>query len=143
MFRHTRDTLREYHRRGILTQAIPRREVFDNTITLEPKREVPLYRAVSDYVRHFYNLAQQENRKGLGFLMTLYRRRLTSSFYAIQKSLERRLQGISITEDDLIDLEDAEDALIEGLESYFKPTDPQEIEYLENLFSQQIIPSYY
>lgn len=136
MFRHTRDTLREYYRRGILTQNIPRREVFDNTIRLEPKREAPLYKAVSDYVRHFYNLAQQENRKGLGFLMTLYRRRLTSSFYAIQKSLERRLQGISITEDDLIDLDDAEDEVISGLESYFTATDPQEIEYLENLLQQ-------
>jgi hypothetical protein len=47
-------------------------------------------------VRHFYNLAQQENRKGLGFLMTLYRRRLTSSFYTIKKSLERRLDGTGI-----------------------------------------------
>src|SRR5690606_3172772 len=28
---------------------------------------------------------------GLGFVMTVYRRRLTSSFYAVRKSLERRL----------------------------------------------------
>ncbi|MEL4898347.1 SNF2-related protein, partial [Crocosphaera sp. Alani8] len=72
MFRHTRDTLREYYRRGILDKDVPIRVVFDNAIALETNREVPLYQAVSDYVRHFYNLAQQEQRQGLGFLMTLY-----------------------------------------------------------------------
>ena len=94
MFRHTRDTLREYYRRGILDKDIATRVVFDQAIALDSVGEVPLYQAVSDYVRHFYNLAQQESRRGLGFLMTLYRRRLTSSFVAIKKSLERRLEGI-------------------------------------------------
>jgi SNF2 family DNA or RNA helicase len=136
MFRHTRETLREYYRRGILDKPIPTRIVFDNAIALNPINEIALYQAVSDYVRHFYNLAQQENRKGLGFLMTLYRRRLTSSFYAIQKSLERRLEGISITEDDLMDLDDADDNIIQGLEKYYKPTDPSEIKYLENILSK-------
>jgi hypothetical protein len=134
MFRHTRDTLREYYRRGILKYPIPNRLVFDNAIVLNSTNEIPLYQAVSDYVRHFYNLAQQQNRKGLGFLMTLYRRRLTSSFYAIKKSLERRLEGIiSISDDDLMDLDDADDTIIEGLEQYYKATDPAEIEYLEDI----------
>jgi SNF2 family DNA or RNA helicase len=137
MFRHTRDTLREYYKRGILDKDIPRRLVFDQAITLDSLREVPLYQSVSEYVRHFYNLAQQqESRRGLGFLMTLYRRRLTSSFYAIKKSLERRLEGISITDDDLADLDDADDAVITGLEAYMNPTDPAEIEYLEDLLRQ-------
>jgi SNF2 family DNA or RNA helicase len=136
MFRHTRDTLREYYRRGLLDRDISKRLVFDQAIALDSVREVPLYQAVSDYVRHFYNLAQQESRQGLGFLMTLYRRRLTSSFYTIRKSLERRLEGISLTEDDLVDLDDADDAVIAGLEAYMNPTDPAEIEYLENLLHQ-------
>lgn len=137
MFRHTRDTLREYYKRGILDKDIPRRIVFDQAISLDSVREVPLYQAVSEYVRHFYNLAQQqESRRGLGFLMTLYRRRLTSSFYAIKKSLERRLEGISITDDDLAELDDADDAVIAGLEAYMNPTDPAEIEYLEDLLRQ-------
>lgn len=142
MFRHTRDTLREYYRLGLLDRDIPRRQVHDEAIALEPSREIPLYRAVSDYVRHFYNLAHKENRKALGFLMTLYRKRLTSSFYAIQQSLERRLQsllegqGSSLTSDDLSDLDDAEDAVIEGLESYLEPVDPKEIEHLQDLLHQ-------
>ncbi|NJK39766.1 MAG: DEAD/DEAH box helicase family protein [Oscillatoriales cyanobacterium SM2_3_0] len=142
MFRHTRDTLRQYYQRGLLDRDIARREVQDNAITLEPEREIPLYQAVSDYVRHFYRLAQKEERKALGFLMTLYRKRLTSSFYAIRESLQRRLetlqegQGSSLTTDDLRDLDDADDAIIEGLESYMEPVDPQEIQYLEDLLRQ-------
>ncbi len=142
MFRHTRDTLRQYFRRGMLDKDVPVREVHDNAIVLESAREVPLYQAVSQYVRDYYRLAQKENRKALGFLMTLYRKRLTSSFSAIQKSLQRRLeqlltrQGSSISEDDLADLDDADDAVIEGLESYMEPVDPREIEYLEDLLRQ-------
>lgn len=142
MFRHTRDTLREYYRLGLLEKDVPRREVRDNAITLEPTREADLYRQVSDYVRHFYRLAQKEQRKALGFLMTLYRKRLTSSFYAIQQSLQRRLdslitqQGSGLTADDLADLDDADDAVIEGLEGYVEPVDPREIEHLEALLRQ-------
>ncbi len=142
MFRHTRDTLRQYYQRGLLERDIPTRVVHDNAITLELSREIPLYVAVSDYVRHFYRLAQKENRKALGFLMTLYRKRLTSSFYAIKESLQRRLDsliagmGSSITQDDLSDIDDAEDPIIEGLESYLEPVDPKEIQYLENLLHQ-------
>ncbi|MBD1812656.1 SNF2-related protein [Microcoleus vaginatus DQ-U2] len=136
MFRHTRDTLRQYYQRGLLDRDIPHRAVRDNAITLENNREVPLYLAVSNYVRHFYNLAQKDNRKALGFLMTLYRKRLTSSFYAIRESLQRRLDGISITEDDFQDLDDADDVIMEGMESYFEPADPEEIKYLEDLLYQ-------
>lgn len=142
MFRHTRDTLRQYYKLGLLKNDVPQRQVQDNAIALEALREIPLYVAVSDYVRHFYRLAQKQNRKALGFLMTLYRKRLTSSFYAIRESLQRRLdtllnhQGSSITSDDLTDLEEADDAVIAGLESYLEPVDPQEIQYLEDLLRQ-------
>ena len=142
MFRHTRDTLRQYFRSGLLERDIPTRVVQDNAITLEPQREVPLYQAVSDYVRHFYRLAQKDQRSCLGFLMTLYRKRLTSSFYAIKSSLQRRLdflltqQGSVLSDDDLADLDDASDAVITGMESFFEEIDPQEIQYLEDLLRQ-------
>lgn len=93
-------------------------------------------------MREFYRLAQKQERKALGFLMTLYRKRLTSSFYAIRQSLQRRLDslregtGSSITCDDLGDLEEADDAVITGLESFIEPVDPKEIEYLEDLLRQ-------
>lgn len=142
MFRHTRDTLRQYYRLGLLSSDVPQRIVYDNAIALEPSREAELYRQVSEYVRHFYRLAAGENRKALGFLMTLYRKRLTSSFYAIQASLQRRLealikqQGSGLTDDDLVELDDADDAIIQGLEEYLEPVDPREVEYLETLLRQ-------
>ncbi|MCC2691616.1 helicase-related protein [Nodularia sp. LEGE 04288] len=142
MFRHTRDTLRQYYQRGLLERDIPTRIVQDNAITLEPQREVPLYVAVSDYVRHFYRLAQKDQRSCLGFLMTLYRKRLTSSFYAIKSSLQRRLdylltqQGSVLSDDDLVDVDNADDTVIAGLESFFEPVDPQEVQYLEDLLRQ-------
>ncbi|MEH2069915.1 MAG: helicase-related protein [Nostoc sp.] len=142
MFRHTRDTLRQYYKRGLLERDIPTRVVQDNAITLEPQREVPLYIAVSDYVRHFYRLAQIDQRSCLGFLMTLYRKRLTSSFYAIKSSLQRRLdylltqRGSVLSDDDLVDVDNEDDAVIAGLESFFEPVDPQEIQYLEELLRQ-------
>ena len=143
MFRHTRDTLRQYYRLGLLDKDVSLRIVTDNAITLEPTCEAELYRQVSNYVRHFYRLAQKDNRKALGFLMTLYRKRLTSSFYAIQQSLQRRLNallehsGRGLTDDDLTELEDTDDAIIEGLESYMnEPVHPEEIENLESLLRQ-------
>jgi SNF2 family DNA or RNA helicase len=142
MFRHTRDTLRQYYRLGLLSSDVPKRVVYDNAIALEPSREAELYRQVSEYVRHFYRLAAGENRKALGFLMTLYRKRLTSSFYAIQSSLERRLEalikqkGSGLTDDDLFELDDADDTVIQRLEDYLEPVDPREVEYLETLLRQ-------
>lgn len=142
MFRHTRNTLREYYKQGLLEQDIPQREVQDQAIALEPTREAELYRQVSDYVRDFYRLAQKENRKALGFLMTLYRKRLTSSFYAIRESLQRRLdalithKGSGLTPDDFLELEDQDDAIIDGLESFMEEIHPKEIEYLEGLLQQ-------
>lgn len=142
MFRHTRDTLRQYYQRGLLERDIPTRVVQDNAITLEPQREVPLYVSVSNYVRHFYRLAQIDQRSCLGFLMTLYRKRLTSSFYAIKSSLQRRLdylltqRGSVLSDDDLVDVDNEDDAVIAGLESFFEPVDPQEIQYLEELLRQ-------
>ena len=55
-------------------------------------------------------------RRGAGFVLTVYRRRLTSSWEAIRRTLERRLtheQQLVLDADDL--LEEAEDE--EGLET--------------------------
>ncbi|NET09059.1 MAG: DEAD/DEAH box helicase, partial [Symploca sp. SIO2B6] len=142
MFRHTRNTLREYYRLGLLDRDVPTREVEDQAIALEPTREADLYRQVSDYVRHFYRLAQRDERRALGFLMTLYRKRLTSSFYAIQQSLQRRLDALLdqrssvLSDDDLAELDGVDDAIIDGLEFFMEPVHPEEIEYLESLLHQ-------
>jgi hypothetical protein len=38
-----------------------------------------------------YNKAAQEKRSAVGFVMTIYRRRLASSFFALQRTLADRL----------------------------------------------------
>ncbi len=50
-----------------------------------------LYDAVSDYVREGYNAARRERRLGVGFLLVLMQRLVSSSTRAIREALERRL----------------------------------------------------
>ena len=105
IFRNTRPLLREYVQQGLLQDNIPDR---DPRLVWIPLRheERTLYDRIEEYISHFYRKYEGE-RKGLGFVMTVYRRRLTSSFYAVQRSLERRLAflrgqaGLGLDEDDL------------------------------------------
>lgn len=87
--RNTRTLLREYHRLGLLKDSIPHRDPRPEWIDMTADEE-RLYHRIEEYISVYYQKYEAE-RKGLGFIMTVYRRRLTSSFYAIQKSLERRL----------------------------------------------------
>ncbi|MBX5493298.1 MAG: DEAD/DEAH box helicase [Chloroflexi bacterium] len=89
VYRHTRALLREYHRRGLLKASVPTRAPQPVWIVLRPA-ERALYDRIEEYVAEFY-ARYEAQRRGLGFVMTVYRRRLTSSFYAIARSLERRL----------------------------------------------------
>ena len=90
IFRNTRSLLREYMNRGILTENVPEREPKIVRVPMTAE-EFSLYERIEEYITHFYQKYEQE-RRGLGFIMTVYRRRLTSSFYAIRCSLERRLK---------------------------------------------------
>ncbi|WP_258316426.1 hypothetical protein [Cylindrospermopsis raciborskii] len=45
-------------------------------------------------------------------------------------------QGSFITDDDYVDVDDAGDEVISGMESLFEDVDPQEIDYLQNLLQQ-------
>ncbi len=89
VFRNTRPLLREYRKQGLLKENVPDREPRPEWIEMKPE-EWKLYERIEEYIRDHYQKYEAE-RRGLGFIMTVYRRRLTSSFYAIQQSLERRL----------------------------------------------------
>jgi len=117
VFRNTRSTLREYQNAGIIAEdvIIPYRHVDDVFIELAPA-ERRLYDRIEQYIRRHYNAYKSDqSSQALGFIMTVYRRRLTSSFEAIKKSLTRRLDvlenGLSLAElladDDNADVEDA------------------------------------
>ena len=86
--RHTRDLLRHYYERGLIAQHIPNRDPQDVWLEMSPE-EGELYDEVERYISHYYNQYEEE-RPGLGFVMTIYRRRLTSGLYALGESLKRR-----------------------------------------------------
>ncbi len=93
VFRTTRSTLRRYKEIGLLgaSTTIPVRDVKDRFVPLTPD-EQRLYRRVEAYISRYYDayMVGPQAQKPLGFIMTVYRRRLTSSFQAIECSLRRR-----------------------------------------------------
>jgi ERCC4-related helicase len=92
VFRNTRETLRRYREAGLLHDTIPDRRVDDRFVTMTDQ-ERELYKRIRTYIKRSYNRFQEgtKQQQALGFIMTVYRRRLTSSFKAIELSLERRL----------------------------------------------------
>ncbi len=92
--RHTRDLLREYHRRGLISTLIASREVVDEFLDMTPAEE-DAYRALEDYISSTYNKASEDKRSAVGFVMTTYRKRLASSFYALRRTLKKRLAFVS------------------------------------------------
>lgn len=99
IYRNTRELLKRYHAEGKFKEKMAERDVQPpDKIVLtgsrdDPRSELGLYHRVDEYIREHY--AKYESvRKGLGFLMEVYRKRLTSSFYAIKTSLGRRKQTV-------------------------------------------------
>jgi len=99
IYRNSRELLRKYYEEGKYKERIPDRDTRPpDRIKLtgssdDDRTEQGLYDKVDKYVRDFY--AKYETiRKGLGFLMEVYRKRLTSSFYSIRKSLDRRAETV-------------------------------------------------
>ena len=90
--RNTRDLLRRYAAAGADIR-IARREVGDRFVALPPA-ERELYEAVESYISRTYDRAEKAERAAVGFVMTIYRRRLASSFRALRSTLERRAAGI-------------------------------------------------
>jgi superfamily II DNA or RNA helicase len=88
LWRTTRKALRAYHAQGLIATPLPERYPENVWIDLRPAETV-LYQRIDAYLAEHYQRFEAR-RPGLGFLMTIYRRRLTSSFAAIQRSLERR-----------------------------------------------------
>ena len=91
--RHTRELLRRYFRAGKLPTSIAERDVKDRFINLSAAEDA-LYGAVEDYISRTYNQAEKNVRNAVGFVMTVYRRRLASSFHALANTLRKRLDSI-------------------------------------------------
>lgn len=94
MHRNTRDTLREYYQNGLLEYRPPERDVRDELFDYDYQLERNCYNAITDYINTRYEQLEDE-KKGKGFVMTIYRRRAASSPRAIRCSLKRRLEGLN------------------------------------------------
>ena len=95
--RHTRALLRRYFEAGMLAAPIAERRVEDRLIAMTAD-ERGLYEAVEDYIASTWNQASADERSAVGFVMTIYRRRLASSFRALRATLERHLDAIGSRE---------------------------------------------
>ena len=115
--RHTRAVLRRYFKEGKLSTPIADRHVEDRFIDLSP-HERSLYDAMEDYISSTYNRATTQERNAIGFVMTIYRRRLASSFFALGQTLEAHLRAMTTSSaaSSQGDLEENLDGGVEGEE---------------------------
>ena len=93
MHRNTRDTLRQYFAMGLLSDPPPKRIVQDIAFDFADTAERRIYNQVSRYIERRYDELERE-KAGKGFVMTVYRRRASSSPLALERSLERRREGL-------------------------------------------------
>src|SRR5262249_14355639 len=93
MHRNTRDTLRHYYATGVLADPPPRRKVEDIEFDFAEAAEREVYNSVSQYIERRFQQLEQE-KLGKGFVMTVYRRRASSSPLALERSFMRRREGL-------------------------------------------------
>lgn len=106
--RNTRALLRAYRAAGKLAQTIAERKVEDRFVALSPA-ERAVYEAVEAYITEVWDRAKGSERTAVGFVLTIYRRRLASSFAALARTLEARLRGVTeLAEEDREEAEEEE-----------------------------------
>jgi len=93
MHRNTRQTVRRYYEMGLLSDPPPQRLVKDVVFDFEDHAERKVYNSVGQYIERRYKELERE-KPGKGFVMTIYRRRASSSPFALDCSLERRREGL-------------------------------------------------
>ena len=107
MVRNTRELLRRY--KLPLAQRDPREVVVD----MSPA-ESKLYSDVEDFISDSFKAAPPEKRSAVGFVMTVYRRRLASSFEALKRTLTGRLmRSGGMGEEDISQDETTDEAMSE------------------------------
>ncbi|WP_162466150.1 DEAD/DEAH box helicase [Streptomyces taklimakanensis] len=105
--RHSRETLKMYRDRGLLTENLADRDTKPIVIPFRDE-EQELYDELDDLIDRL--MAAHGSRRGAGFVLTVYRRRLTSSWAAIQSTLTKRLNREKLALDDDQAVEDLEEA---------------------------------
>ncbi|ELZ06168.1 putative DEAD/H helicase [Natrialba chahannaoensis JCM 10990] len=103
IFRNTRAVLEQCQDLGLLDDTVPTRNV--ETKRIELGNAEPLYDQVEQYIDETYKQSQKvltgKEKLALGFVMTTYRQRLTSSLHAIKQSLQRRMEKLDEKVEDM------------------------------------------
>ena len=103
IFRNTRAVLEQCQDLGLLDDTVPTRDVKTKRIELGDAE--PLYDQVEKYIDETYKQSQKvltgKEKLALGFVMTTYRQRLTSSLHAITQSLQRRMEKLDERVEDM------------------------------------------
>jgi hypothetical protein len=86
--RHSRETLKHYRDLGLLQEPIADRKVEAVPVQFA-REEKALYEKLDDLLDRL--MQAHGTKRGAGFVLNIYRRRLTSSWEAIKRTLERRL----------------------------------------------------
>ena len=113
MSRHTRDLLKRYQERGLLDAAVPERAAYPVPIAMSDA-ELALYQSITGLVRVCYKAqAASGNRSAIGFINTVYFKRLGSSPYAFAQTVRNALANrvapnAEEIDDDDIDLVDGD-----------------------------------
>ena len=129
--RHSRNLLRAYKQQGSMELAIGTRHVDDRFLE-STSQERALYDAVEDFISSQYAQATGQKKSAVGFVMTIYRRRLASSVAALVSTLEKRMAGqqqqleedAAASEDDDINGELTLD--LDGMQSAFQDMSVQD-----------------
>lgn len=116
MHRNTRETLKEYYRLGKIENPPPKRKIEDIIFDYLDPAERRVYERIKKYIEKRFSELETE-KPGKGFVMTIYRRRATSSPQALERSLMRRLIGLQrVIERKACDHEISEDEKLSSLD---------------------------
>ena len=102
MSRHTRELLRQYRRQGLLDMPVPERHARDVTITMTSE-ERRLYDGIKPLIQQCYS-GRDINQQALGFITTIFRKRMGSSTYAYAQTLRNAANRIPQDADDWMTL---------------------------------------
>jgi SNF2 family DNA or RNA helicase len=117
IFRNTRSTLRMCEEVGLLDDTVPERNSELIQVDLGDAR--PAYDRIESYITDVYNQSKKlldgQEQTAIGFVMTTYRERLTSSLYAAKRSLERRRENLRSRQ--LTDIDELDETTLSGTRS--------------------------
>jgi len=95
--RHTRRLLRMYYEQGKIATRIAQRSVKDIFIEMTSE-ERGVYDQLEQYITSTFNAADPNKRTAVGFVLTVYRKRVASSFYALRETLAKRVKKLDVAE---------------------------------------------